>query len=52
MCRIVTGAFPSLLEKGLPSDRWVVNWRIATARVEKRLRGELPPFDPDAAACE
>jgi predicted GNAT superfamily acetyltransferase len=40
------GRFPSLLEKGLPSDRWVVNWRIATARVERRLRGETPPFDP------
>jgi predicted GNAT superfamily acetyltransferase len=40
------GRFPSLLEKGLPSDRWVVNWRISTARVEKRLRGEAPPFNP------
>ena len=40
------GRFPSLLEKGLPSDRWVVNWRISTARVEERLRGETPPFDP------
>lgn len=40
------GRFPSLLEKGLPSDRWVANWRIATARVAKRLRGEFAPFDP------
>jgi predicted GNAT superfamily acetyltransferase len=40
------GRFPSKLEKGLPSDRWVVNWRIATPRVEARLRGEFPPFDP------
>jgi predicted GNAT superfamily acetyltransferase len=39
------GRFPSLLEKGLPSDRWVVNWRIATARVEARVRGETRPFD-------
>jgi predicted GNAT superfamily acetyltransferase len=39
------GRFPSLLEKGLPSDRWVANWRISTARVEARLRGETPPFD-------
>jgi predicted GNAT superfamily acetyltransferase len=38
------GRFPSLLEKGLPSDRWVVNWRISTARVEARLGGETPPF--------
>jgi predicted GNAT superfamily acetyltransferase len=40
------GRFPSLLEKGLPSDRWVANWRISTARVEERLRGKTPPFDP------
>jgi len=40
------GRFPSLLEKGLPSDRWVANWRISTARVEKRLRGETIAFDP------
>jgi predicted GNAT superfamily acetyltransferase len=40
------GRFPSPLEKGLPSDRWVVNWRISTARVEARLRGETPAFDP------
>ena len=40
------GRFPSLLEKGLPSDRWVANWRISTARVERRLRGETPAFDP------
>lgn len=38
------GRFPSLLERGLPSDRWVVDWRIASARVEKRLRGEHPAF--------
>jgi predicted GNAT superfamily acetyltransferase len=38
------GRFPSLLERGLPSDRWVVNWRIATARVERRLQGEQPVF--------
>lgn len=40
------GRFPSLLEKGLPSDRWVANWRIATVRVEARLHGEISPFDP------
>jgi predicted GNAT superfamily acetyltransferase len=39
------GRFPSLLEKGLPSDRWVANWRISTARVEKRLGGKTPAFD-------
>lgn len=40
------GRFPSLLEKGLPSDRWVANWRISTASVERRLRGEIAPFNP------
>jgi predicted GNAT superfamily acetyltransferase len=40
------GRFPSLLEKGLPSDRWVANWRISTRRVEEYLAGEVPPFDP------
>jgi len=40
------GHFPSLLEKGLPSDRFVVNWHIASARVRERLGRETPPVDP------
>jgi predicted GNAT superfamily acetyltransferase len=40
------GHFPSVLEKGLPSDRLVVNWHIASARVRERLRGGIPPLDP------
>jgi predicted GNAT superfamily acetyltransferase len=39
------GHFPSLLDKGLPSDRFVVNWHIATARVRARLQGESLPVD-------
>ena len=35
------GRFPSLIEKGLPSDRFVVNWQIASARVARRLRAPL-----------
>lgn len=31
------GRFPSRIEKGLASDRFVVNWRLATARVERRI---------------
>jgi predicted GNAT superfamily acetyltransferase len=31
------GRFPSRIEKGLPSDRFVVDWRLASARVAKRL---------------
>lgn len=40
------GRFPSVLERGLPSDRWVVSWKIATRRVEERLRGKSPKFNP------
>ena len=38
------GPFPSRIEKGLPSDRLVVDWRISSAAVERRLReGVRPP---------
>ncbi|MCL5006338.1 MAG: GNAT family N-acetyltransferase [Acidobacteria bacterium] len=44
------GRFPSIIEGGLPSDRFVMNWRIRTREVEKRLSGKkagavypLPP---------
>jgi predicted GNAT superfamily acetyltransferase len=33
------GRFPSLLERGLPSDRFVVNWHIGSAHVARRLSG-------------
>ena len=33
------GRFPSVIEKGLPSDRFVVNWQIGSALVARRLRG-------------
>ncbi len=33
------GHFESHIEKGLPSDRFVVHWRIASARVKRRLAG-------------
>jgi len=32
------GKFPSRIEKGLPSDRFVACWNIASAEVERRLR--------------
>jgi predicted GNAT superfamily acetyltransferase len=32
------GRFPSLIEKRLSSDRFVVHWRIATSAVAQRLR--------------
>ncbi len=34
------GHFPSAIEKGLPSDRLVANWRISSRRVERRLNAE------------
>jgi predicted GNAT superfamily acetyltransferase len=33
------GRFPSLLEKGLPSDRFLVNWQIGSAHVARHLPG-------------
>jgi predicted GNAT superfamily acetyltransferase len=35
------GHFPSVIEKGLPSDRLVVNWQIGSARVARRLQAPL-----------
>jgi len=35
------GRFTSSLEKSLPSDRFVVNWQVASGRVARRLRGPL-----------
>jgi predicted GNAT superfamily acetyltransferase len=31
------GRFPSRIEKGLPSDRFVVDWRVGLARVARRV---------------
>jgi len=36
------GRFESAIEKGLESDRFVVNWRIGSAAVERRLRDGRP----------
>ena len=37
--------FPSTIERGLPPDRLVASWEIASARVASRLSGEDPiPF--------
>lgn len=35
------GHFGGLIEKDLPSDRFVVNWRIATREVAERLRAPV-----------
>ena len=40
------GSFPSLIEKGLPSDRFVVSWQIGSARVARCLhRVRLRPIN-------
>jgi len=39
------GHFPSAIEKGLASDRFVVNWAIASQRVAERLRQGPPQMD-------
>ncbi len=36
------GRFPSAIEKGLPSDRFVVNWKISTTAVARRLAKRMP----------
>lgn len=36
------GRFPSAIERGLESDRFVVNWRISSTRVARRLEGFRP----------
>ena len=40
------GRFESEIEKGLPSDRFVVRWRIASAAVERRLLHGRPQIEP------
>jgi predicted GNAT superfamily acetyltransferase len=39
------GRFPSMIEKGLPSDRFVVNWKIGSTAVEHRLGAVAPDQD-------
>ena len=43
------GRFPSRIEKGLPSDRFVVDWRVGTAAVARRLAAKRRDF-PDIAS--
>lgn len=38
------GRFPSRIEKGLPSDRFVVEWQIASAAVARRLAANKRDF--------
>lgn len=33
------GRFPSVIERGLPSDRFIVKWQIASKRIEQHLAG-------------
>ncbi len=45
------GRFPSALEHGLPSDRWVVEWPIASAAVARRLKEGPPPAGKTLPIC-
>ncbi len=36
------GDFPSTIEGGLPSDRFIVNWQIARAEIGLRTRSDVP----------
>jgi predicted GNAT superfamily acetyltransferase len=45
------GEFASIIEKGLPSDRFVANWRIGAARVEKRLRRQSTDCGIPSRSC-
>jgi predicted GNAT superfamily acetyltransferase len=42
------GHFPSLIEKGLPTDRFVVDWKIASAGVRRRGLSDPPQLRTDA----
>ncbi len=47
-CLDFYGHFPSLIEKGLASDRFVMNWRIGSMAVARRLRdGAAAPRFPN-----
>ena len=45
------GHFPSRIERGLPSDRFAVNWRIATPAVARRLEAGPPVLRPRPWTC-
>jgi len=50
--RNLYGAMRDKLNSGLPSDRFQVDWRIASPRVESRLRGETGVSSASALMAE
>jgi predicted GNAT superfamily acetyltransferase len=50
--RNLYGAMRDKLNSGLPSDRFQVDWRIASPRVESRLRGETGASSASALMAE
>jgi len=50
--RNLYGAMRDELNAGLPSDRFQVDWRIATPRVEAKLRGEAGPSSASTLMAE
>ena len=45
--RDLYGSMRDALNVALPSDRFCVDWHIASAHVVERLRGSLPPLRPE-----
>jgi predicted GNAT superfamily acetyltransferase len=50
--RNLYGAMRDKMNAGLPSDRFQVDWRIASPRVESRLRGEIGPSSASTLMAE
>jgi predicted GNAT superfamily acetyltransferase len=50
--RNLYGAMRDELNAGLPSDRFQVDWRIASPRVEAKLRGETGPSSASTLTAE
>jgi predicted GNAT superfamily acetyltransferase len=50
--RNLYGAMRDKLNAGLPSDRFQVDWRIASPRVEAKLRGEADPSSASTLMAE
>src|SRR5262249_11659137 len=50
--RNLYGAMRDKLNTGLPSDRFQVDWRVASPRVESRLRGAGGASSPSALMAE
>lgn len=46
------GAMGGEFDSGLPTDRFLVEWRIDSSRVKARLKGEIPDASEVASGCD